>query len=130
MATGAELIVAERQRHFDVEGWTPEHDDQWIHGELAVAAACYAVHRLGLILVRKVWPWDRSWWKPTDEITDLKKAGALLAAEIDRLKRTEVVKPKVTNDGGEFTNRWIASPGSEWPIDRNTGSPGIPPPIR
>lgn len=34
------------------------------------------------------WPWDRSWWKPSpDPIRNLVKAGALIAAEIDRLQR-------------------------------------------
>ena len=26
---GVSLIAAERQRQMDVEGWTPEHDDQY-----------------------------------------------------------------------------------------------------
>lgn len=39
---GAELIAAERQRQIEREGWTPSHDDQHIHGELAAVAACYA----------------------------------------------------------------------------------------
>lgn len=34
------------------------------------------------------WPWDASWWKPSaDPIRNLVKAGALIAAEIDRLQR-------------------------------------------
>jgi hypothetical protein len=35
-----------------------------------------------------MWPWEASWWKPsqTDRIKELAKAGALIAAEIDRLK--------------------------------------------
>lgn len=32
------------------------------------------------------WPWAW-WWKPSTEIRDLVKAGALIAAEIDRLQR-------------------------------------------
>lgn len=41
------------------------------------------------LLVWKIWPWDKSWWKPTpdDRIRELIKAGALIAAEIDRLQR-------------------------------------------
>lgn len=32
------------------------------------------------------WSWDLAWWKPsTDPIRNLVKAGALIAAEIDRL---------------------------------------------
>jgi hypothetical protein len=37
----------------------------------------------------KVWPWEQpDWWKPSDNpIRNLEKAGALIAAEIDRLIR-------------------------------------------
>ena len=36
------------------------------------------------------WPWDESWWKPSnDSIRNLVKAGALIAAEIDRLHRKQ-----------------------------------------
>jgi hypothetical protein len=87
---GAERIVAERQRQVSEEGWTPEHDDQHDLGELARAAACYATPRLlGGSLPPQDWPWAVKWWKPTpnDRIRELEKAGALIAAEIDRLLR-------------------------------------------
>jgi hypothetical protein len=36
------------------------------------------------------WPFDPSWWKPSnDRKANLIKAGALIAAEIDRLQRLE-----------------------------------------
>jgi len=37
--------------------------------------------------VPPIWPWEKSWWKPTpnDRVKELVKAGALIAAEIDRL---------------------------------------------
>jgi len=36
------------------------------------------------------WPWEASWWKPSDDpIRNLAKAGALIAAEIDRLQRKQ-----------------------------------------
>lgn len=40
------------------------------------------------------WPWDKSWWKPTPDrrIRELQKAGALIAAEIDRLNRLNIDK--------------------------------------
>ena len=35
-----------------------------------------------------IWPWDHEFWKPSeDQIRNLVKAGALIAAEIDRLIR-------------------------------------------
>ncbi len=41
--TGAEMIAAERERQVSEEGWTAEHDDEHIMGELAAGAACYAL---------------------------------------------------------------------------------------
>lgn len=76
-------VVAERERQKAVEGWTPEHDDEHKDGELARAAACYA---LGTP-VRHKWPWGAEWWKPGDRRRNLVKAGALILAEIDRLDR-------------------------------------------
>jgi len=93
--TGADLIAAERQRQIDAEGWTPEHDAEYPAGVLAAAAACYAAPRISRALhyrdghvVPVAWPWHRSWWKPTpdDRVRELVKAGALIAAEIDRLR--------------------------------------------
>lgn len=89
---GAIRIAMERQRQIDQEGWTPAHDDGHIHGELAAAAISYAMYAdpdgAGENAV-DFWPWERSWWKPSDDpIRNLEKAGALIAAEIDRLQRT------------------------------------------
>lgn len=94
---GVSLIAAERRRQIDAEGWTPEHDDQHEDGEMARAAACYALpderrqYGLGGYFdpMPKLWPWDRQWWKPrnSDRVRELVKAGALIAAEIDRLQR-------------------------------------------
>ena len=34
------------------------------------------------------WPWNITWWKPsTDPVRNLTKAGALIAAEIERIQR-------------------------------------------
>lgn len=84
MKTGIELIATERQRQIEGEGCSQEHDDEHAGGELADAAACYAMGRQ-----LPVWPWDIDWWKPTpnDRVRELVKAGALIAAEIDRLQR-------------------------------------------
>lgn len=98
--TGAQLIAIERERQVFVEGWTPEHDDLNDMGELSKAGWCYARHASSQLrgiahpqYLTKVpidWPrtWHNSWWKPSDDpIRNLVKAGALIAAEIDRLKR-------------------------------------------
>lgn len=95
--TGIELIAQERERQISKEGWTAEHDAEHAEGELAVAAACYAIPgddrelidrgRLAGI-VPSAWPWDSAWWKPgPTRVRELVKAGALIAAEIDRLQR-------------------------------------------
>jgi hypothetical protein len=98
MKTGIELIAAERQRQVEKEGWTAQHDYQHFHGELAMAAVCYAtpdklrkvVKKWKAIceIVPKRWPWEHEMWKPTpdDRVRELVKAGALIAAEIDRLQ--------------------------------------------
>ena len=88
---GIGIIAAERARHVTQEGWTSEHDDRHDQGELAQAAAAYAMWGMcgyGLrVDAPWDWPWDSRWWKPTTPIRDLAKAGSLIAAEIDRRLR-------------------------------------------
>jgi hypothetical protein len=100
--TGAELIAEERQRQIDIEGWNLDHDMEYSMNELAYAAISYATpdeHRIycdnpsgsyisiphGHLLG---WPWEMDAWKPSpaNRIRELAKAGALIAAEIDRLQ--------------------------------------------
>lgn len=87
MRTGIELIAEERRRQIAIEGWTPEHDDKHKGGELSTAAACYSAPHIDELV--SWWPWNKKWWKPTpeDRVRELAKAGALIAAEIDRLNR-------------------------------------------
>lgn len=93
--SGLGNIVNERKRQIDVEGWDSEHDDIANNNEqLARAAAVYALpsdYRYYDFEVRSVFPWDMRWWKPvpTERVRELEKAGALIAAEIDRLKRMD-----------------------------------------
>lgn len=106
---GIESIAAERARQIEQEGWTPEHDDQHTSGEIGLAAAYYAApveitcefdkptsgnsagedHVFHFTEWRVAWPWDESWRKPKSRREDLVRAGALIAAEIDRLDRLE-----------------------------------------
>lgn len=98
--TGAGLITAERQRQIDVEGFTAEHDAKHTKLELFWASMCYMwcaldqIKKRGPFAILKenlgIWPDTLSiaWWKPSaDPIRNLVKAGALIAAEIDRLQR-------------------------------------------
>lgn len=81
-------LQVERRRQVVEEGWTPDHDDKHVNGELAKAAAAYAVvgNFLGSFLL-SLWPWDSTWFKPTTKRRNLVKAGALILAEIERLDR-------------------------------------------
>lgn len=96
MARAWDDVLAERRRQILVESFTPEHDDAHSRGELAMAAAAYAVSdkvrpdgRCPLLAL--LWPWDARWWKPKSRRHDLVRAAALLLAEIDRLDRLEAV---------------------------------------
>lgn len=93
---GIESIAAERQRQIEIEGWSPEHDDEHDAGEMAAAAAAYTFSGYLSSNTRVYpadplgfWPWDVSWWKPKGAREDLVRAGALIAAEIDRLDRAD-----------------------------------------
>jgi len=85
---GAELILKERQRQINEENILAEDDDQWISEELVDAASSYLYVRCDKDDYPEEWPWSCVWWKPScDRIRNLTKAGALIAAEIDRLQR-------------------------------------------
>ena len=113
---GTLLIERERKRQIEKEGWTSEHDAHHDGGELADAAACYADLSAALIRGAGVeelkplildgydsmltWPFDDDDFKPTDDpIRNLVKAGALIAAEIDRLQRMVSPEPSVGKEG-------------------------------
>lgn len=101
MKTGSQLISEERQRQIDKEGWSALHDDGHESGELNDAAISYAMAAArqargeSLEYLKSAvpalvfpWPWEEEWWKPSgDPVVNLTKAGALIAAEIDRLLR-------------------------------------------
>jgi hypothetical protein len=108
MKTGLDLIAAERERQIKEEKWTPEHDASHTDGALALAAACYASpellfiqkHRANQVIFADPWPWPGDQDKRpysgnmvlpnraagnNERIRQLSKAGALIAAELDRL---------------------------------------------
>lgn len=121
MKTGTELIAQERQRQVEQTGWTAEYDDHHQSGQLAAAAACYAHLAVAVIQgetdmdeikfnLLNFWPWDEHWFKPgADPVRNLAKAGALIAAEIDRLQRAQArLTNAAINDDGQppsFLNR-------------------------
>lgn len=90
--TGSELIKKERERQVTEEHWTPEDDATLVNGELVDGAVSY----LRVAELRECfnnydvplsWPWADEWWKPTPDnrMKELVKAGALIAAELDRM---------------------------------------------
>ena len=99
MKTGIELIAEERQRQIEKYGWTKEHDAQHADNELAVAAASYAMPEGARTFMRTqdgnylpiFWPFKAKWWKPCphDRVRELVKAGALIAAEIDKIQNEQ-----------------------------------------
>ena len=93
MRKSIELIVVERNRQIEVEGYSFRHDqDENGEGQLSIAAACYAVNK---ILPPKLYvidpyssdafPWGKEYDKREkhDRLHSLVIAGALIAAEID-----------------------------------------------
>jgi len=114
--SGIERITAERTRQVHEEGWSPGHDDRHGSDELARAALCYAQPARDRdeipvkqgqygegwescsvgeaeFFIPEQWPFSPTDWKPSggmsipDRLRELTKAGALIAAEMDRLER-------------------------------------------
>lgn len=103
--TGLQAITAERERQIEGEGFLPDHDDNHRNAELAQAASAYAYPEgEGVTLLFQdfrggvLFPasWSALWWKPgqgayfSGRKRELEKAGALIAAEWDRLDRLEM----------------------------------------
>ncbi len=131
--SGAERIAKERQRQIEKEGWTAEHDDNHDGAEMAMAAACYAAPEniyirhdyAASVEFRDPWPWEPLWDRRNypnggnvvapepslkKRIRQLEKAGALIAAEIDRLVRererlaaSSAARERETSAGGGET---------------------------
>lgn len=99
--------AAERRRQVDTEKFNLLHDDQHVGGELALAAACYAIppwFRFEFGGIFNLWPWHRTWWKPAREETnrrrEIVKAIALLVAEDERLGRLLDNEASAKNEEG------------------------------
>ncbi len=110
---GAARIAEERRRQRGAESYTEEHDDEHDQGQMAMAAACYAAPERIYVERRFAngfrlddpWPWEDlcdarprpshgNFVEPeeasvAERIRLLEKAGALCAAEIDRLLRVQ-----------------------------------------
>jgi hypothetical protein len=86
--SGVDLIATERGLQRQI--WSDEHDDAHDRGEITRAAYLYVMNAgcSDDAAAPIEWPWEPEHWRPTgDRVKDLTKAGALIAAEIDRLQR-------------------------------------------
>lgn len=115
---GLQCIANERRRQIEIEGFVADHDDKYVGAHMAFAAMCYLLpftqHEIARVIptptnapltfLGAFWPWAPGSFKQAarhrkattdDRIRDLTKAGALIAAEIDRLQRI--------NERGQFT---------------------------
>lgn len=105
-------IAFERRRQIEEEGYSSENDDEVNgSGELALAAACYASPRpvyekcsvdfdngMSSTICKDLWPWSGSvdHRGVHSRRLQLTIAGALIAAEMDRLKRIETAEAEAT----------------------------------
>jgi len=120
---GLERIALERNRQVSEENYSTLSDiEHNSHGELGNAAACYASGRfvfklgiqpattvgpngksdIGQVIFSEMWPWDRVYDKREkhSRIRQLEIAGALCAAEIDRLLAIKKGEREHEPDGG------------------------------
>lgn len=106
MKKGVELISEERQRQITEKKYLSEQDDSYKKGALSMAAITYATIATSSPKIREAfreratqnepinhWPWESQYLRVglddchSSRIRELTKAGALIAAEIDKLQR-------------------------------------------
>lgn len=96
MSAALRDVRMERLRQIEVEGFDAKHDADHDTGDLACAAAAYALHAgcqlnpadgIGFEGTPDFWPrdWTSAWWKPKDPRRNLVRAAALIIAEIERI---------------------------------------------
>ena len=88
--TGAELIKEERERQIKEEDYNATHDSFHNVDEFVKAAVSYSIIDLKDSQENYAyawWPWEGTSWKPKDRLRNLVRAGALIAAAIDKLNK-------------------------------------------
>lgn len=87
MKNGTELIADERKRQIEVEGYNSEHDKNEDFMTLTQAAISYCIGAIGgnKNACLDWWPWRTEYFKHKNIERDLVRAGALIAAALDRL---------------------------------------------
>lgn len=132
---GVKMIAQERQRQIDVEKWDLSHDADYSQGELIGAAGCYIANALSKHLEgyrqtnqsplakfqvyyndKKTgwgdgWPWNKKWdkRKKHDKLRSLVIAGALIAAEIDRLNPEPPSQPAALPSAEAVSDRLVSA---------------------
>lgn len=92
MKTGTELIQEERNKQIAKYGYTPGHDAGYKNKELLMGALSYLKRAIGdencMIATTSTedWPFDMKNFNDEGYVESLKKAGAFIAAELDRLQ--------------------------------------------
>lgn len=86
---GALQITIERRRQVIIEGYDKAHDHLESVDTLSMAAASYAIVDMDEQQSKTWWPWSSVHYKPKDRLRNLVRAGALIAAAIDRLQEKQ-----------------------------------------
>jgi len=112
---GASRIAAERQRQIEREGYGAEHDDRHADGRIAVAAARLVCATTGAYVTcfdnRDDWGLVNK--HSGNRIRQLEIAGALIAAEIDRILRASATVAPAENGLKCGRCGYIGTPGNE-----------------
>lgn len=95
-------IHSERQRQIEEKGHNENCDDLYRVPELAAAASAYAwpvfisqgEPEQGNKIMPWQWPWDEETYKPRSPRRNLVRAAALIVAEIERLDRLALKRPR------------------------------------
>lgn len=105
MKTGIELIAVERQKQIDKHGFTAEHhvvnSEKWYSKDQMAKAAIFLLdpNTLSTEELQSNVPlnWDKEWFKTLNSRDSKERliiAGALIAAELDRLNFMEEMLEK------------------------------------
>ncbi|OLP44130.1 hypothetical protein [Rhizobium oryziradicis] len=96
-------VLDERVRQVNVKGHTPERDDHYPRGELALAEAAYAGRAAGVAMSSTtvcsyalyLYPWAMSGFHQKNYRSDMVRAAALIIADIEAFDRAEARKAGV-----------------------------------